>query len=238
MKRYLPSQLRLEIAASPTLPERDDLYEAGIIHNFLYGLTAKADFFYKNSSPGLDDETLGSSEIKVNVNINRIIVRGLELSITYNDPSSPLSGFLNSAIIHAFGTGPVSGGFIPADYSTDPFDLDHDQRLSIVAGLNYQPKNWFLNLTGIYGSGLSNGTSNYEYKTGLFDFNTGAHTSPSWILNLSGGYTFALEDNHSIEPAIYVDNLLDHHHLIKGAFFSSASFEAPRDITFNIKYHL
>jgi hypothetical protein len=225
-------------SASPTLPERDDLYEAGIIHNFLYGLTAKADFFYKNSSPGLDDETLGSSEIKVNVNINRIIVRGLELSITYNDPSSPLSGFLNSAIIHAYGTGPVSGGFIPADYSTDPFDLDHDQRLSIVAGLNYQPKNWFLNLTGIYGSGLSNGTSNYEYKTGLFDFNTGAHTSPSWILNLSGGYTFALEDNHSIEPAIYIDNLLDHHHLIKGAFFSGASFEAPRDITFNIKYHL
>ena len=106
----------------------------------LYGLTAKFDFFYKNSTPGLDDETLGSSAIRVNVNINRIIVRGLELSLTYNDPSSPLSGFLNSALTHAFGTGPVSGGFIPADNSTDPFDLDHDQRLSVVAGLNYQPE--------------------------------------------------------------------------------------------------
>lgn len=224
-------------SASPTMPEKDDLYEAGIIHNFLFGFTAKFDFFYKNSSPGLDDETLGSSAIKVNVNINRVIIRGLELSLTYNDPSSPLSGFFNSAIIHAFGTGPVSGGFIAADNSTAPFDLDHDQRLSIAAGINYQPKDWFLNLTGIYGSGLANGVNNYSYKTGLFDFNTGAHTAPSWILDISGGYTFALADGHSFEPSIYIDNLLDHHHLIKGAFFSGASFEAPRNVTLNLKYH-
>lgn len=225
-------------SASATLPEKDNLYEVGILHNFSYGLTGKFDFFYKNSTPGLDDETLGSSEIRVNVNINRIIVRGIEFSLTYNDPSSPLSGFLNSSIIHAFGTGPVSGGFIPADNSTDPFDLDHDQRLSAVAGLNYQPKDWFVNLTGIYGSGLTNGNPNYQFKTGLFDFNTGAHTAPSWILNLSGGYTFALGDDHSIEPSLFVENLFDHHHLIKGAFFSGASFEAPRNVTFNIKYHL
>ena len=225
-------------SSNATLPERDQLYEAGIIHNFLYGLTGKFDFFYKQSTPGLDDETLGSSEIRVNVNINRILVRGLEFSLTYNDPNSPFSGYLNSSIIHAFGTGPVSGGFIPPDNSPVPFDLDHDQRLSAVVGMNYQPKDWFLNFTGIYGSGLTNGNTSYNYQTGLFDFNTGAHTTPSWILNISGGYIFAFGDDHSIEPSLYIDNLLDHHHLIKGAFFSGASFEAPREVTFNIKYHL
>jgi len=225
-------------SAAPTLPEKDDLYEAGIIHNFLNGFTSKIDFFYKNSTPGLDDQTLGSSTIRVNVNINRIIVRGLELSLTYNDPSSPLSGFLNGAIIHAFGTGPVSGGFIPADPSTDPFDLDHDQRLSVVTGINYQPDNWFANITGIYGSGLANGVANYTYKTGLFDFNTGSHTAPSWILNIAGGYIFNMENGHSIEPSLNIDNILDHHHLIKGAFFSGASFEAPRNVTLNLKYHI
>ena len=80
--------------------------------------------------------------------------------------------------------------FLPADNSTTPFDLDHDQRLSSVLGLNYQPENWFVNLTAIYGSGLANGNDDYEFKTGLFDFNQGAHTTPSWILNLSGGYIF------------------------------------------------
>lgn len=173
-------------SSSPTFPEKDNLYEGGIIHNFLNGITSKFDYFYKESTPGLDDQTLGASTIRVNVNINRIIVRGIELTLTYTDPSNPFSGYLNTALIHAFGIGPISGGFIPANLSATSFDLDHDQRLSIVGGLNYQPRNWFLNLVGIYGSGLTNGNGNYDFKTGLFDFNQSAHTTPSWIFNISG----------------------------------------------------
>ena len=109
--------------------------------------------FYKESSPGLDDETLGSSTIRVNVNIDQVKVSGIELALTYDNPESPFSGYLNGSIIHAYGHGPVSGGFLPPDSSTSVFDLDHDQRLSAVIGLNYQPENWFVNLTGIYGSG-------------------------------------------------------------------------------------
>ena len=224
--------------ASATYPEKDNLYEAGILHNFLNGINVKLDYFHKDSSPGLDDETLGSSTIRVNVNINQVKVSGIELGLNYNDPSSPFSGYINASIIHAYGIGPVSGGFLPADSSTVPFDLDHDQRLSTVIGLNYQPQNWFLNLVGIYGSGLANGVNNYTYKTGLFDFNTGAHTAPSWIFNLSGGYTFNFGYGSSIEPSISITNLLDHAHLIKGAFFSGASFEERRNVIFKISYHL
>ncbi len=225
-------------SASATLPEKDNLYEAGIIHNFLNGFTGKLDFFHKDSSPGLDDEALGSSTIRVNVNINQIKVSGIEFSLTYNSPGSPLSGYFNGAIMHAYGIGPVSGGFVPADSSTVPFDLDHDQRLSIVAGINYQPRNWFFNIIGIYGSGLANGNDGYVFKTGLFDFNQGAHTTPSWIFNLSGGYTFFIGGGASLEPSISVTNLLDHAHLIKGAFFSGASFEERRNVVFKIEYHI
>ena len=224
--------------ASATFPEKDNLYEGGIIHNFLNGFTTKLDYFYKESTPGLDDETLGSSTIRVNVNINRVIVPGIELSLNYDNPDNPFSGYLNAAVIHAFGTGPVSGGFIPADNSTAPFDLDHDQRLSVVAGLNYQPANWFLNLVGIYGSGLANGNDSYSFKTGLFDFNQGAHTTPAWIFNLSGGYTFSLGSGSTLEPSITITNLFDHAHLLKGAFFSGASFEERRNVVFKIEYHI
>jgi len=224
-------------SASATYPEKDNLYEGGIIHNFLNGFTTKLDYFLKESTPGLDDQTLGSSTIRVNVNINKVIVRGIELSLNYSDPSTPFSGFLNGALIHAFGTGPVSGGFIPADPSTTPFDLDHDQRLSVVAGLNYQPQDWFLNLVGIYGSGLANGNGTV-YKTGLFDFNQSAHTTPSWIFNISGGYTFSLGGEASLEPSLTITNLLDHGHLLKGAFFSSASFEERRNVVFKISLHV
>ncbi len=221
----------------PTYPEKDNLYEAGVLHNFLNGFNVKLDYFHKDSSPGLDDEALGSSTIRVNVNINKVNVSGIELGLNYSDPQTPFSGYLNAALIHAYGIGPVSGGFLAPITSTAPFDLDHDQRLSVVVGLNYQPHNWFLNLVGIYGSGLANGVNNYTYNTGLFDFNTAAHTAPSWIFNLSGGYTFAVGYGSTIEPSIAITNLLDHAHLIKGAFFSSPSFEERRKVVFKIDYN-
>ncbi len=224
-------------SARATLPEKDNLYEAGIIHNFLNGFTGKLTYFHKDSSPGLDDETLGSSTIRVNVNINHVKISGIELSLTFSNPETPISGYINTSLIHAYGTGPVSGGFLPPDSSTEPFDLDHDERLAAVVGLNYQPKNWFINLVGIYGSGLANGNDSYNFKTGLFDFNQGAHTTPSWIFNLSGGYKFNLGSN-TLEPSIYITNLLDHAHLIKGAFFSGASFEERRNVTFKISYQM
>jgi hypothetical protein len=225
-------------SSTATLPEKDNLYEGGIIHNFNFGLSAKVSYFRKDSSPGLDDETLGSSTIRVNVNINKVEVNGIELSLNYSQPTSPFSAYLNGALIHAYGKGPVSGGFLPPDNSASPFDLDHDQRLSIVAALNYQPLDWFINLTGIYGSGLANGNDEYVFKTGLFDFNQGAHTTPSWILNLSGGYKITFSNGSSVEPSIYVTNLLDHSHLIKGAFFSGASLEERRNVVFKLTYEL
>jgi CarboxypepD_reg-like domain len=225
-------------SAGATLPEKDNLYEIGVIHNFLNGFTGKLDYFHKDSSPGLDDETLGSSTIRVNVNIDQVKISGIEFSLTFSNPESLLSGYINTSLIHAYGTGPVSGGFLPADSSTAPFDLDHDERLAAVIGLNYQPNNWFLNLTGIYGSGLANGNDDYNFKTGFFDFNQGAHTTPSWIFNLSGGYKFNLGNKHTLEPSIYITNLLDHAHLIKGAFFSGASFEERRNVMFKITYEM
>ncbi|MDR3669160.1 MAG: TonB-dependent receptor, partial [Ignavibacteriaceae bacterium] len=225
-------------ASTPALPEKDNLYEIDFIRNWLNGFNTKMAGFYKESTPGLDDQTLGSSTIRVNVNINKVKVTGLELAITYNDPENPISGYLNGSIIHAYGMGPVSGGFLPPNSSTTVFDLDHDQRLSSVIGLKYQPADWYLDITGIYGSGLTNGAGDYQFKTGLFDFNQGAHTSPAFIINVSGGYTFDLGNGQTLEPSLFINNLLDHEHLIKGAFFSGASYEERRSIMLKIAYHI
>jgi hypothetical protein len=223
--------------STPALPEKDNLYEIDYIRNWLNGFNTKVAGFYKESSPGLDDQTLGSSTIRVNVNINKVRVTGLELAITYNDQDNPFSGYINGSIIHAYGMGPVSGGFLPPNLSATAFDLDHDQRLSAVIGIKYQPESWFIDITGVYGSGLTNGSSNYQFKTGLFDFNQGAHTSPAFIINVSGGYTINLGSGQTIEPSIFINNILDHEHLIKGAFFSGASYEERRNIMMKVAYH-
>ncbi|HEX2961768.1 MAG TPA: carboxypeptidase-like regulatory domain-containing protein [Ignavibacteriales bacterium] len=224
--------------APPAVPEKDNLYELTFLRNWQNGFSSKISGFYKEAAPGLDDETLGSSTIRVNVNIARVKVSGFDMSLTYNHPEVPLSGSINGSLIHAYGRGPVTGGFLPADPSTDVFDLDHDERLSGSIVLNYQPENWFVNFSANYASGLTNGNENYAFRTGLFSFNQGAHTTPAWIFNLSGGFTIKFSRGQTIEPSVYVTNLLDHEHLIKGAFFSGASFEERRNVVFKLTYHL
>jgi hypothetical protein len=224
---------------TPTLPERDDFYETVYVHNFPFGLTAKFQGYYKLASPGLDDQTVGNSAIKTPVNIQTVHSSGIEMALSYSSPETPFSGYLNASIIHAYGSGLISGGFLDYDSDGPATDLDHDQRLSIVTGLNYQPENWFVNLVGIYGSGLSNGNPNFsDFKTGLFDFNQAAHTTPSWIFNLAFGYTFRITEGATLIPSLYVTNLLDNEHLIKGAYFSGASWEEPRNVVLKISYHI
>jgi len=231
----------VDTAGLPTLPERDDFYEAAYTRNYSFGLRSKLEAFYKFDRPGVDDMTIGSSAIKTPVNIQTVRITGIELGLSYSDPSTPFSGYVNSSIIHAYGIGIVSGGFTGTDSVGDgpATDLDHDQRLSIVAALNYQPRNWFANFTAIYGSGLTNGNPNgVAYNTGLLDFNVATHTSPSWIFNLSAGYTVHLEGGATLEPSLYITNLLDHDHLIKGAYFSAASYEERRNVVFKIAMHI
>ena len=207
--------------------------------SFSFGLRTKLDGFYKQASPGLDDQTVGNSAIKTPVNISSVKITGIELGLNYTSEGIPVSGYINGSIIHAYGSGPVTGGFL--DISDDGLatDLDHDQRLSVVAGINYQPRNWFVNLTGIYGSGLTNGNPDgITYKTGLFDFNTATHTAPSWILNLGLGYTFHFDGGATLDPSLYITNVLDHNHLIKGAYFSGASWEERRNVIVRLAVHI
>jgi hypothetical protein len=224
---------------TPTLPEKDDFFEATLIHTFPFGLTAKTAGYYKHSSPGLDDQSIGASAIKTPVNIENVHTTGIELSLSYSHPKIPVSTFLNTAIIHAYGTGAVTGGFLPIDDDGPGTDLDHDQRLTITGGINYHPKKWFVELTENYGSGLTNGNPNgISFKTGIFDFNSDAHVKPWVIFNLGAGYTFTLKKGITIQPSIFLNNILDNAYLLKGAYFSSASFGERRNVILKLELHI
>ncbi len=222
-----------------TKAERDEFYEADYVHTFDFGLRMKTDYFYKYASPGVDDATIGSSAIKTPVNIAQVYTQGVELGLSYSSPITPFSGYINSSIIHAYGVGELSGGFVPFATDGPATDLDHDQRLSVVASLNYQPSDWYTNVVAIYGSGLTNGNpQGLSYGTGLFDFNQAEHVTPSWIFNIGGGYTFHLAGESTLSPSLYIGNLFDNEHLLKGAYFSSAYWEEPRSIILKVDYHL
>lgn len=237
--RVLSEQFPSSYNSVPTVAQRSDFYEAEYSHAFPFGLRSKLDVFQNNAKPGVDDETIGSSAVKTPVNISFAHTQGLEFGLSYSSLLTPFSGYVNTSLIHAYGVGAITGGFFPFASDGTATDLDHDQRLSVVASLNYQPSDWFANIMGIYGSGLTNGNpSGLSYQTGLFDFNQFAHVTPSWIFNIGGGYTFHLTGGTTIAPSLYVGNIFDNQHLLKGAYFSAASWEEPRNVILRVNVHL
>lgn len=222
-----------------TVPERDDFFEAGLIQRLpQFGVIAKLAAYHKRSSPGIDDNTVPGSSIVTDVNIEQVRISGLETVLEFR-PSGPLTGYLNAAINHAYGVGTITGGFFPdAPPSHSFFDLDHDQRLSVVGSVTYAPGRFFLSGTGIYGSGLTNGVDPADcgcrVGRGLFDFNSGTHVDPSAIFNVSGGYTI-VAGRTVLQPEVYVENAFNKQYLLKGAFFSGASVGRPRSVQVRVK---
>ncbi len=234
-----------DTASTPTVPERDNFFEAGVVHRF-GGIVAKVSAYHKVSSPGIDDTQIPGSAITTDVNIAQVRITGIE-GVLEVRPGGPLSGFANVALNHAYGYGAVTGAFLAETPPAEPFDLDHDQRLSSVIGVTYSAGSVLATATGIYGSGLTNGVTpnapgvaGYDpdsdptpvLGTGLFDFNTPFKVDPNFILDLSAGATFTA-GGLSLRPQVFVDNVLDAKYLLKGAFFSGASFGRPR--TFNVR---
>ena len=226
------------VAADPTLPERDHFYEAGFIHRFPFGLVSKFAAYYKLSTPGIDDNTVPGSNIVTSVNIAKVKITGLEM-VQEIRPPGPFSAYLNVALNHAYGNGPITGGFFPTDAPQGFFDLDHDQRVSAVASAAYSFRQSYASLTGTYGSGLTNGVDpavcGCSYGTGLFDFNRGIKVKPNFILNGSTGISLPF-GRALIRPEFYVDNILNKKYLLKGAFFSGASVGRPR--TFQVRFNI
>jgi outer membrane receptor protein involved in Fe transport len=169
------------------------------------------------------------SAITTSVNIDQVRITGIE-SVLEVRPTGRLSGYLNVALNHAYGIGPITGGFFPEDNPPGYFDLDHDQRISALATVNYADRRLFLSATGSYGSGLTNGADpDSTYGRGLFDFNRSIKVAPAFILGMSAGYLFTF-GGVFLRPELYVDNVLDHKYLLKGAFFSGASVGRPRTV--------
>jgi hypothetical protein len=234
--RAITSVAQSGTVAEPTRPERDNFYELGLVQRLPAGINLKLSGYRKDSKPGIDDNTVPGSAIVTSVNIADVHITGVE-SVIELRPQGPFSGYLNVALNHAYGRGPITGGFFPEDTPEGYFDLDHDQRLSVVASATYSIGRLYLSGTGIYGSGLTNGVDpadcNCSYGTGLFAFNRGIKVDPSTIFNFSAGYSI-IAGGSVIRPELYVENVFDKKYLLKGAFFSGASVGRPRSIQLRV----
>jgi hypothetical protein len=177
----------------------------------------------------VDDNVLPGTALDATVNVARVHVTGLEGAVEFH-PLGPLSGYVNAALSHASAHGPVTGGFFPSPYPTGWFDQDHDQRLSVVANGTWSATWGVGSLTGIFGSGLTNGRPDAAPNgTGLFDFNPGVKVAPSFILDASLGRTWTFGDR-TLSAQLSVDNALNRRYELKGDFTSGPSIGRPRSV--------
>lgn len=218
----------------PTRPERDHFFEAGIVQRLPdAGVTVKLDAYHKRSAPAVDDNTLPGTALTATVNVATVRVTGIE-SVLEVQPGGSLSGYLNVALSHAAAHGPITGGFSPTAYPAGWYDMDHDQRLSVVSNLVYDRRDWYASATGIYGSGLTNGNpSAGETRLGLLDFNRAVKVAPSFVVNAAVG-TVVQRLGLGIRPQLFVDNVFDRRYVLKGAFTSGASVGRPRTLVVRV----
>ena len=126
--REITSAAQSGVVTSPTLPERDAFYEVGYLHRFPFGIVTKLSGSHKESTPGIDDNTIPGTAVITDVNISHIWVTGLEGVVEVRPTGR--SRAMNLALNHAYGIGPITGGFFPLQTPPTYFDLDHDQRMS------------------------------------------------------------------------------------------------------------
>ena len=215
----------------PTYPERDHFIEAGLVHRLVAaGTSLKVDAYHKWSTPAVDDNTLPGTALTATVNVARIRITGIE-SVVEVRPAGSLGGYLNVALSHAYAHGPITGGFSPSVYPSGWYDLDHDQRLSIVGSVSDEHPRWYASATGIFGSGLTNGNpSAGTTGLGLFDFNAAVKVPPSFIVNISAGTTIRVL-GRAVRSQFFVENLFNLNYVLKGAFTSGPSMGRPRAMT-------
>jgi hypothetical protein len=202
---------------SPAKAERANYYDAGVTHNFSPALQVGLDSYYKTAVNQLDDGQFGAAPIVTPFNYKQGRVYGNELTINYK--KGGFSGYANAAYSRALGKGIESNQFqfdqSDLDYIADHWiHLDHDQSLTVSAGLAYEFDNlsWSaLNKTKVYadllfGSGLREDDVAADGSTLIPNGKRVGAYNP---INMGIEHTFKINDKNDIKVRFDVVNVFD-----------------------------
>ena len=142
----------------PLRGERDEQSGVGITIPWR-GWTWDTDYFRNNARNYFDHDALGNSNIFLPLTIDRVVIRGVEMTVR----SPRVFGRANFHLAYSHqtvkGYGGVTGGL--TDFSPPPdgfFYLDHDQRDTLtLGGRSDLPGRTWLSMAFSYGSGFLNG---------------------------------------------------------------------------------
>jgi len=163
--------------SSPVVPEEDNYYDIGIVHEVEKGFNLGIDAYYKQARHLLDEGQFGQALILAPFNYDKGKVQGVEFTADYK--KGDFSGYANLAVSQALGKGVESGQY---NFGADELafignnwvHLDHDQLLTGSGGAAYKLYDVTYSTDLLYGSGLRSGFANTSHLSAYTQVNLGA----------------------------------------------------------------
>ena len=202
----------------PLRGERDVQSEIGVAVP-IAGWTIDADSFRTNARNFFDHDVLGNSNIFFPLTIDRVRIRGTELTV-----QSPF--IANRARVHAAyshqtieGEGGVVGGLTAFEVPEGRFLLDHDQRNTLTTGATIQ-----LGRAWIGG--------NVSYGSGFLDGDGPDHLPSHTTADLAAGSTW-----RDWSWKITAINVANRRYLIDNSnTFGGTHYNEPRELSAQVQY--
>jgi outer membrane receptor protein involved in Fe transport len=168
---------------SPVQPERSNVFDVGVDHTFLPGLTAGVDGYYKTATDLLDDGQFGQALVLTAFNYAKGYTYGVEGKIKYDHDGFSVYG--NLAWGDEYATQPVSNQYL---FDADEYayisghyvPTDHSQTWTGSAGASYVWNGTLLSADMFLGSGLRDGFANLGTVPAYAQVNLGVSHDFKW----------------------------------------------------------
>jgi outer membrane receptor protein involved in Fe transport len=172
--------------SGPVLPERANVYDAGVVQKWATGVEVGLDVYYKTARDLLDDGQFGQALVLTGFNYDRGENLGVEGKIVITDGNFRAYG--NLAWARQLATDIVSNQFLftPADLAfiaSNWIYTDHTQIWTASSGASYLWNGTRVSADMFFGSGLRNGPDNTGHLPAYYQINTGISHEfvlPNW----------------------------------------------------------
>jgi len=196
---------------TPVKAERAHYFDAGVEHEFLPGLKAGLDIYYKYARNLIDETQFGSPVILTPFNYHVGFNKGVELTTSYDHGPFSFYGSLALAQQKAEQITSAQANFAQSDLdyiASHLVNTDHSQRMTASAGMSYLWMKTRFSVDIVAGTGVRCACSAGD------NFNEG--TVPSYEqVNLGVSHRFENVPGGPIEIRADIVNLLDETYLIR-----------------------
>jgi outer membrane receptor for ferrienterochelin and colicin len=180
--------------------ERSNYLDFGLTKQLTPTLSLEWDSYLKKATHLLDEGQFGQAVVFNAFNYTYGEIYGSEISLNYT--TKKLTAYLNAAEGRAYGKN-ISSGQFEFDQETLNYAanhriaLDHEQALTLSAGVSYHFTHDLLYLDSLYGSGLRSGFANTD------------HLAPYYPVNVGYEHTLNLNHKRSVSIRLDIVNLFD-----------------------------